>query len=181
MKIQMKSMETFIAMEQTGFAIDYDYAKELSKRYHELADKMKDNLQKVAEPYLPMIEDYRRTHLDSRLTDPINYDSNIQLAVILYDILKIEPPDKKNPRGTGRDVLAQIDHPLCKAVLDNRSFGKVISTYIDKLPEEAALYPDKRIHCKFNQYGADTSRVSSDSPKINCKLGERNLVNSVKG
>jgi DNA polymerase-1 len=165
-EIEMRSMETFIAMEQNGFAIDYEYAKKLSERYHDLSDKMKENLKIVAEPYEHLFEDYRRTHPECKLTDPINYDSPTQLAIILYDILKIKPVDKKNPRGTGADILNQIDHPLCKAILDNRAFGKAISTYIDKLPEDAERYPDKRIHCKFNQIGAATGRVSSDSPNL---------------
>jgi DNA polymerase I-like protein with 3'-5' exonuclease and polymerase domains len=164
--IEMKSMTTFINMEQTGVSIDYDHAERISKKYHELADKMKKNLELVCEPYMDLIQDYRRKNPACRLTDPINFESPTQLAIILYDILKITPPDKKNPRGTGADILEQMDHPICRAILDNRSFSKVLSTYIDKLPEQAKKYPDKRIHCKFNQYGADTGRVSSDSPNL---------------
>lgn len=164
--IEMKSMLTFIQMEQTGVSIDYDHGEKISKKYHELADKMKRNLELVCEPYMDLIQDYRRKNPACRLTDPINFESPTQLAIVLYDILKITPPDKKNPRGTGADILEQIDHPICKAILDNRSFSKVLSTYIDKLPEQAKKYPDKRIHCKFNQYGADTGRVSSDSPNL---------------
>lgn len=164
--IEMKSMPTFIQMEQTGVTIDFEYAQILSERYHKLADKMKANLEEVCKPYMHLFNEYRRIHPDCRLTDPINFESPIQLQIILYDILKIPPVDKTNPRGTGVDILSKIDHPICKAVLDNRSFSKVISTYIDKLPVLASQYPDKRIHCKFNQYGADTGRVSSDSPNL---------------
>ena len=164
--IEMKSMETFISMEQTGVAIDYEYAKKLSERYHKLADKMQENLEKIANQYSDKFDDYRRSHPDCKLTDPINFNSPTQLSIVLYDIFKIKPVDKKNPRGTGADILKQIDHPLCKAILDNRAFGKVLSTYIDKIPETATNYPDKRIHCKLNQYGAMTGRVSSDSPNL---------------
>lgn len=164
--VEMASMPTFIAMEQTGVAIDYEHAKRISDRYHELADKMKQNLENVCKPYQDLFDDYRRKHPDCKLTDPINFDSPTQLAIVLYDILMVPPVDKKNPRGTGKEILEKIDHPVCQAVLDNRSFNKVLSTYIDKLPEAAKQYPDKRIHCKFNQYGADTGRVSSDSPNL---------------
>ena len=164
--IEMKSMETFIFMEQFGVAIDYDHAEKIKNMYHDLADKMKKNLDYVCAPYEEIFEDYRRKHPMCKLTDPINFDSPTQIAIVLYDILKIESPDKKNPRGTGAGILEKIDHPLCKAILDARSFNKVLSTYIDKLPEDAKRYPDKRIHCKFNQYGADTGRVSSNSPNL---------------
>lgn len=164
--IEMKSMPTFISMEQLGVSFDYEHAKNISEKYHKLSDKMAANLEEVCKPYMDQINDYRRTHPSCRLTDPINLLSPVQLPIILYDILGLKSPDKKNPRGTGKDVLSQIDHPIAKAVLDNRAFSKVLSTYIDKLPQVADQYPDKRIHCKFNQYGADTGRVSSDSPNL---------------
>lgn len=164
--VEMKSMPTFISMEQTGVAIDYEHAENLKERYHDLSDKMKDNLEKVFEPYHDAVDDYRRRHPDCKLTDPINFASPTQLAIVLYDILNVGVIDKKNPRGTGEEILQKIDNPLCRAILDNRSFDKVLSTYIDKLPEEAAKYPDKRIHGRFNQYGADTGRVASKSPNL---------------
>ena len=164
--VEMKSMPTFISMEQTGVAMDYEHAEKLKERYHALSDKMKDNLEKVFEPYHDAVEDYRRRHPDCKLTDPINFASPTQLAIVLYDILNVGVIDKKNPRGTGEEILQKIDNPLCHAILDNRSFDKVLSTYIDKLPEEAAKYPDKRIHGRFNQYGADTGRVSSKNPNL---------------
>lgn len=153
-EIEMRSMPTFISMEQAGVAIDYEHADKISNEYHDLADKMNSNIEKVCEQYKDKFDDYRRKHPMCKLTDPINFNSPVQLAIILYDIFKIPPPDKRNPRGTGEEILEKIDHPICKAILDNRAFGKVLSTYIDKIPEQSQLYPDKRIHCKFNQYGA---------------------------
>lgn len=152
--IEMKSMPTFIDMEQIGVEIDYDHAKEIYDRYHELANKMKQNLEDVCKPYQQLFDDYRRRHPMCKLSDPINYDSPTQLAIIIYDILGLTSPDKRKPRGTGANILKQLDHPIVKAVLDNRSFNKVLSAFIDTLPEKAKLYPDKRIHCSFKQYGA---------------------------
>lgn len=164
--VEMASMPTFISMEQTGVAIDYEWAEEISSRYHEYNKKVQYNLERVCKEYQNLFDDYRRSHPNCKLTDPINFESPTQLAIVLYDILEVKPPDPKNPRGTGAEILAKIDHPLCRAVLDTRAFTKVLSTYIDKIPEQAKLYPDKRIHCKFNQYGADTGRVSSNSPNL---------------
>ena len=43
--------------------------------------------------------------------------------------------------------------------------SKLVSTYIDKLPN--CVNPkDGRIHCSFNQYGADTGRFSSSDPNL---------------
>jgi len=113
-----------------------------------------------------MFDDYKRKHPMCKLTDPINFDSPTQLAIIFYDILKLESPDKKNPRGTGSDILEQLDHPIARAVSDCKSFNKVLSAFIDRLPEDAKKYPDKRIHCSFKQYGASTGRVSCKSPNL---------------
>lgn len=164
--IEMKSMPTFISMEQTGFEMDYEYVSTLSEKYHVLSDRMAQNLKEVCDRYVDEIEDYKRNHPECKLTDPINFGSPTQLAIVLYDILKLKSPDPKKPRGTGKDILKQIDHPLCKEVLANRAFEKAISTYIDKLPEVSAQYPDRRIHCKLNQSGARTGRVSSKSPNL---------------
>lgn len=164
--IEMKSMPTFISMEQTGVSIDFDHAKKIYDKYHELSDKMQHNLEKVCEPYIDLFDDYRRKHPMCKLTDPINYDSPTQLAIIFYDILGLKSPDPKNPRGTGADILEHMEHPIAKAVSDNRSFNKVLSAFIDILPEQARKYPDKRIHCSFKQYGASTGRVSCKNPNL---------------
>ena len=152
--IEMKSMPTYISMEQNGVAVDYEWGEKIYKKYHDLSDKMKQNLEVVCKPYQDMFDDYKRKHPMCKLTDPINFDSPTQLAIIFYDILKLESPDKKNPRGTGSDILEQLDHPIARAVSDCKSFNKVLSAFIDRLPEDAKKYPDKRIHCSFKQYGA---------------------------
>ena len=164
--IEMKSMPTFISMEQTGVTCDFEYADRLHKKYHDLSDKMEENLRNVFKPYLHLVEDYKRTHPNCVLTDPVNFNSSQQLAIILYDILNLPVVDPKKPRGTDKNILKQIDHPFCKALLDYKAFFKVIRAFIDTLPDIAKQYPDKRIHGKYNQYGAATSRISSNSPNL---------------
>ena len=164
--IEMKSMPTFISMEQTGVTCDFEYADRLHKKYHDLSDKMEENLRNVFKPYIHLVEDYKRTHPNCVLTDPVNFNSSQQLAIILYDILNLPVVDPKKPRGTDKNILKQIDHPFCKALLDYKAFFKVIRAFIDTLPDIAKQYPDKRIHGKYNQYGAATSRISSNSPNL---------------
>lgn len=164
--IEMKVMPTFIDMEQLGVEMDYEHAEKISKKYHDLESKMEENLRLVGEQYMNEINDYRRRNPACKLSDPVNFESNAQLATILYDILKIEPVDPKKPRSVDKEALAGIDHPLCEAIRDIRAFRKVISTYIDKLPEVSKMYPDKRLHCSYNQYGAETGRVSSKFPNM---------------
>ena len=163
--IEMPSMDAFIDMEQTGVLLDKEYTKELSKKYHTYVDASKKTVDDILKDLKPDIDDYKRTHLNSGLEDPLNVGSNKQLSCLIYDILKLPIVDEKNPRGVGKEILEQIDHPLARAILEQRKFEKLLSTYIDKMPE-IANPNDGRIHCKFNQIGADTGRTSSNSPNL---------------
>ena len=104
----------------------------------------------------------------SKLSDPISLSSPTQLAILFYDILGLTSPDKKSPRGTGEDILnhfAQDEHKnLCETILAMRNVDKLLSTYIDKMPEIAL--EDGRVHGEFKQYGAKTGRFSSKDPNL---------------
>lgn len=164
--IEMPIVDVVCNMEDVGVDFDLEYAKKLSVDYHKELDNKLNTFYTELKKYEDDIEYYKNSHINHKLDDPINIASPTQLAILFYDILKISPPDSKNPRGTGVDILAKIDNPLAKAILDYRKVDKLLSTYIDKLP--SVINPKtNRIHCKFNQYGADTGRFSSDSPKQN--------------
>lgn len=163
--IEMKSMDAFIDMEQTGIALDFDYSKKLSERYHNYVDLSNKNINKELAKLSPIIDSFRRSHPNCKLEDPINIGSTKQLSCLLYDILNIGIVDEKNPRGVGKEILEKIDHPLCKAILEQRKLEKLLSTYIDKMPT-IANPNDGRVHCKFNQYGAKTGRTSSNDPNM---------------
>ena len=107
--------------------------------------------------------------LNDKLSDPINLNSPTQIAILLYDILKLDNGDVKNPRGTGSDLLAKIDNSICKALIKYRELSKLIDSFIDSLPKFVNLN-DSRIHCSFNQYGAKTGRMSCSGPKLNWAL-----------
>ena len=152
-------------MEDTGVELDLEYSRQLSVKYHKLLQEKLDTFYALFDKYSAKIEDYKHKHPDHKLDAKLNIASPTQVAVLLYDILKIEPPDPKNPRGTGEDILSKMDNPICKAILDYRTIDKLIGTYIDKLPE-CVNKADGRIHCNFNQYGADTGRFSSSDPNL---------------
>lgn len=163
--IEMPCVNVMCDMEDTGVAFDTNYAHELSVKYQALLnDKLQSFYDEIGK-YTTEIETFRRTSKNAfKLENPINIGSATQISILLYDILKIEPPDPKQPRGTGVHILAQIDNPICKAILDYREVAKLLSTYIDKLPN--VVHSDGRIHCNFNQYGADTGRMSSSDPNL---------------
>lgn len=163
--IEMPCVEVVSRMEDTGILFDKSYASELLTRYQELAVQSEKRVHECIDEYRKEIDAYKAANPNHKLDNPLNIGSPTQLAILLYDILKVGAVDKKNPRGTGVEILNKIDNPICKAVLEYRGIQKLISTYIDKLPE--CVNPnDGRIHCSFNQYGADTGRMSSSDPNL---------------
>lgn len=163
--IEMPCIEVLADMEDTGVAFDFDLANKLSEKYHKQLDDNLAEFYRILDMYKFEIDTYIAHNPNHKLSDPINIASPTQIAILLYDILKIEPPDSKSPRGTGSEILEKIDNPLCKAILDYRATSKLLTTYIDKLPE--CVNPKTgRIHCNFNQYGAKTGRMSSDNPNL---------------
>jgi len=164
-KIEMPLVSVVAEMEDTGVCFDFEYNNELSKKYNDLLEEKKAEFIKVCEMYEDEINKYKLTMgAACKLSDPINVLSPQQIAILIYDVLGIEPP-QKGSRGTGEEILAQIDHPVAKAVLSCREMSKLIGTYIDKM---AAITNPKthRIHCSFNQVGTVTGRFSSNDPNM---------------
>lgn len=170
--IEMPCIEVVCDMEDTGIELDLAYAKELSERYNKLLEERTERFYQVLDNYTVQIKSFVKTHINAKLDDPINIASASQIATLFYDILETESVDKKTPRGTGEAILKKIAETytdgreeLCKAILDYREVSKLMSTYIDKLP--TCINPkDNRIHCNFNQCGADTGRFSSSDPNL---------------
>ncbi|MBO6271716.1 hypothetical protein J6O48_02930 [bacterium] len=164
--IEMPCIKVVCDMEDNGVKFDFEYQQKLSEKYNKLLEEAKNTFYKMCDGFVNEdIWAYKRQNPNHKLDDPINIGSPTQVAILLYDILKIEPPDPKSPRGTGEAILQKIDNPIAKAILDYREMSKLVSTYIDKLPN--CVNPkDGRIHCSFNQYGADTGRFSSSDPNL---------------
>lgn len=96
-----------------------------------------------------------------------NLNSPKQLSVVLFDELKLPVFRKtKTGRSTDEETLRELSpaHPVVPLLLQYRQFFKLVSTYIDALPEYAG--PDERIHSTFNVEGAATGRISSRDPNL---------------
>lgn len=162
--IEMPYVDVIVELEENGVKIDNEYAKTLSEKYHAIEQEKLNEYYRILDMYRVEIDTYMMKNPNHKLSDPISVSSPTQLAILFYDILKIEPPDPNNPRGTGEDILNKIDNPICKAILEYRGVAKLLSTYIDAIPSVALS--DGRVHCNFNQYGAKTGRLSSDEPNL---------------
>ena len=163
--IEMPCVQVVADMEDTGVDFDLDYCSKLSEKYSKLLQEKIDRFNNLCNMNKDLIDAYRLKNPNNKLENPINIASPTQIAILLYDILGAKVIDKVHSRGTGEDILLKMDNDFAKVILEYREVAKLISTYIDKMPE--CINPnDGRIHCKFNQYGADTGRFSSQDPNL---------------
>ena len=93
-----------------------------------------------------------------------NINSTQQLAVILFDELKLSQIKK---RSTAENILKELakEHDLPELILEYRKLNKLKNTYIDVLPISMNK-ETKRIHSTFNQTIAATGRLSSTNPNF---------------
>ena len=165
-EIEMPLINIVARMEDTGIALDLEYARNLEEEYGQKLQKVEQEFFEELARYQDDIDNYRKQMGPAcKLDEKINLNSPTQLAILFYDVLGIAPVDKKSPRGTGEDVLEKINIPLTHILLEYRRLQKLMSTYITKLP--ASLNPRTgRLHASFNQMGTDTGRFSSTDPNM---------------
>lgn len=184
-KIEMPLVKVLAEMELNGMEVDQDYAVRLSKTYHNQLDEIDRKINIELDKIKYKIIEWRKTDeanyhppkqrgeglaksKSEQLPDDINLSSTQQLSILFYDILKCPQVNKKFPRGTGEKELEALFEktkiPLCKLIIERRGIVKLLTTYIDVIPELAKRWPDGRVRTHFNQYGAATGRLSSSEP-----------------
>lgn len=162
--IEFPCIKATIELELNGVLIDKKYAAELHNKYQKLLEESEAKCYEELKAYDLQIESYKRSHPNHKLSNPINLNSPPQLSVLFYDIMKLPVVSKKEPRGTGEEIILKWKNKFCNELLNFRGYKKLMSTYIDAMP--AQVEEDGRIHCNFNQYGTDTGRFSSSEPNL---------------
>jgi len=169
-------------------------ANEASRAYAPKKSKKKDD--EIAAQY-PFVDEKGMRYkvgkaLVEQLPEEINLGSPVQLAILLYNILKAPVVDKKQPRATGEDALEALAEktqlPICNLLIERRGLVKLLSTYIDNIPVLVNFWPDRHVHTHFRQYGAKTGRFSSggkvrymDDEGRNCEISSVNMQNIPAG
>ncbi len=116
---------------------------------------------------LAEIEDEIYTTSGSRA---INLGSPKQLGELLFDTLRLNDKAKKTKTGQYKTDEATLEslrdsHPIVGQILEWRGIKKLLSTYIDALPELIDTRTG-RIHTSFNQAATATGRLSSSNPNL---------------
>ena len=102
--------------------------------------------------------------------EPFNILSPKQVGDILFEKMRIVDKPKKTKTGqyvTSEDVLESLraDHKIVDLILKYRGLKKLLSTYIDALPELVNPVTGK-IHTSYNQTVTATGRLSSSNPNL---------------
>ncbi len=102
--------------------------------------------------------------------EEFNLASPKQLGVVLFEKMKLVDKPKKTKTGqysTAEDVLSYLakDHKIIEDILEWRSYKKLLSTYVDALPNEVNPKTN-RIHTIYSQAVAATGRLSSNNPNL---------------
>ncbi|MCP4765144.1 MAG: DNA polymerase I [Gammaproteobacteria bacterium] len=149
-EIEMPLVDVLLDVEQNGVLIDSDM---LQKQGKELDRKLQRIEQAIFE----------------QAGEVFNLGSPKQIQAILFEKLEL-PVLRKTPKGqpsTAEDVLEELarDYEIPALLLEHRSLNKLMSTYIDKLPQEINVRTG-RVHTSYQQAVASTGRLSSTSPNL---------------
>lgn len=140
-----------LEMEEKGIKVD---KKVLVKLQKDLQKKLTDIENKI---YKEAGEEF-------------NINSPQQLSEILFEKLSIETKGLKKTPGkkisTAASELEKLKgkHDIIDLILEQRELQKLLSTYINPLPDLIA--EDGRIHTTFHPLGTATGRMSSSDPNI---------------
>ena len=148
--IEMPLVDVLLDVEQNGVLIDRDM---LQKQGREVDQKLSQIEQTIYQ----------------QAGEVFNLSSPKQIQSILFDKLDL-PILRKTPKGqpsTAEDVLEELaaDYEIPALLLEHRSLNKLMSTYIDKLPQEINSKTG-RVHTSYQQAVASTGRLSSTSPNL---------------
>ncbi len=148
--IEMPLLDVLLEIERNGVLID----EKMLKRQGREIDKQRGEIEQ---------------RIYAEAGQVFNIGSPKQIQEILFDKLAL-PVLRKTPGGqpsTAEDVLEELaaEYEIPKLILEHRGLTKLLSTYIDKLPQE--INPATgRVHTNYQQAVASTGRLSSTSPNL---------------
>ena len=163
--IEMPLIEALSYMEDKGVKIDSEFLLSMSKKMTKKIKALEKKIHDLA-------------------GEIFNIRSTKQLKYILFE--KMELPTeaiKKTKTGfsTGADELEKLKEysPIIPLIQEHRELNKLVSTYIDALPE---LVNKKtgRVHTSYNQTVTATGRLSSTKPNLQNIPVKTDLGNEIR-
>lgn len=148
--IEMPLVPVLADMERSGVKLDTEVLRRTASGLSEEMQRIKDEIYRLA-------------------GHSFNINSPSQVGTVLFEELQITEKPKKTKSGsysTNEEILVKLQekHPIVRLILDYRGIKKLLSTYVEALPE--MRYPDGKLHTSFNQTVATTGRLSSSNPNL---------------
>jgi len=150
-EVEMPLVPVLARIEMNGARIDENSLAETSKVFTQRMEAIEREIREVA-------------------GQELNISSPKQIGELLFDRLKIDSKPKKTKTGqyvTDEATLLALKskHPIVEKILDYRGYKKLLSTYIDALPQ--LVNPRTgHIHTSYNQAVTATGRLSSSNPNL---------------
>jgi len=143
-ELETPLIDTLADMEIEGFPIDVKVLDEFGDEYKKKAKELEEEIYDLA-------------------GEKFNIASPKQIGEILFNKLGLSSNKKQS---TSVDFLKEIqdEHPIVSKILEYRKYFKLITTYVEGLKNN--VYPDGKIHAKFNQALTTTGRLSSSDPNL---------------
>ncbi|MEZ5315409.1 MAG: DNA polymerase I [Chlamydiales bacterium] len=146
---ELPIMHVLAKMERSGIYLDREELMDLSEELKREIHSLEQEIYTLA-------------------GETFNINSPKQLAMILFDKMKIQPLKKTltslSTRAEILELLAK-DYPIAEKILFFRSLEKLRSTYVETLPLN--IHPNtNRIHATFNQYITATGRLTCQNPNL---------------
>lgn len=157
MEMEIKLIPVLSAMEQEGVGVDPNVFDSLSTEMAKRSGELQAEIYDIAGRHF-------------------NINSTQQLSDVLFQELGFPSRGvrklKSGHFSTAADVLDSMrvteqeeQTGIIERLFEYRELGKLKSTYVDALPK--MINPrTSRIHTSFNQTGAVTGRIASDSPNL---------------
>ena len=150
-EIEMPLVPVLVNIETNGVLLDIEALKQTSVLYNQRMLEIEQEIYQLAGM-------------------KFNISSPKQVGDILFKDMKLIEKPKKTKTGqfvTSEEVLESLrhKHPIIGKILEYRGLKKLLSTYIDALPELINSRTG-RIHTSFNQAVTATGRLSSSNPNL---------------
>ncbi|SHF59859.1 DNA polymerase I [Mariniphaga anaerophila] len=152
-EIEMPLVPVLVHMEQAGVKLDVAALKEYAVDLREQIIQVEKEIFELA-------------------GEEFNVSSPKQLGPILFEKLKISSSGsakktKTKQYSTSEEVLVKLadKHPIVNKILDFRGLKKLLSTYVEALPELVNPKTGK-VHTSYNQAITATGRLSSVNPNL---------------
>ncbi len=149
--IEMPLLKVLCQMEIEGINLDVQLLKRYSIQLNDLLKKKSAKIFNIS-------------------GSNFNISSPKQLGEVLFEKMNLVKKPKKTKSGqysTSEETLLKLkgEHEIIDHILDFREIKKLLSTYVDALPEIINIKTG-RIHTTFNQSVASTGRLSSARPNL---------------